>query len=501
MANNEAALDLKKSAFEAEFEMKRKLVEEEIEAKRRAWELREIDMKQKEDIVLEKEHDLEINSRALAEKEKDLDERLQSIEEKQKRLIADEEKLELKIFLLQQEKEEIKILKVDLQKSLDSLEEKKNQILYAEEKVEARTNETNELIVLETKLKEEIDMTRAEKLELEAEADQLKAEKLNFETKYNLIDEKIEELRKEKESVAEERLAIYKFLKDERDILNSEKNAIREQYQHDLESLSRDREAFMSEIERERSEWFNKVQKERADLLRDVEMQKNELENRIDKRREEIESYLKEREEAFDEEKKTELLHIASLKETVEKEMEFVNLEMKRLEVERNEINLDRQKRDKEWAELNESIEELKMQRLKLENQRELLHADRREILAQIEELKKLEDLKYIPDRITPQKVLQSDLQSNSVKRLLQQKTSIDSGERDGALNVNGQNLTGRKGSATPASPLSAPFSWLKRCADTLLEQTHSSKKRKQEKDVTIQLDSFSTRYYALQVV
>ncbi|MCD7471057.1 hypothetical protein HAX54_011337 [Datura stramonium] len=67
------------------------------------------------------------------------------------------------------------------------------------------------------------------------------------------------------------------------------------------------------------------------------------------------------------------------------------------------------ERRDKEWAELNNAIEELKVQRLKLEKQRELLHADREEIVAQIEQLKKLEDVKIIPDRIVTTNKLHSE--------------------------------------------------------------------------------------------
>ncbi|KAL3525562.1 hypothetical protein ACH5RR_013934 [Cinchona calisaya] len=467
MDDHETALNLKKCNFEAELEMKCKLVEEEIEAKRRTWELKEIDMKQKEELLKDKEHDIEIQAKAIVEKEKDLEERFHSLEEKERSLVAAEGEVELTKSLLEQEKEEINCMKLELQKSLDSLEEKKKQISCAEEKMEVMTSETNDLLVLEKRLKEEIDMITAHKLELEAEADLLKAEKAKFEIEWELMDEKRGELRKEEERVAEERLAIYKFLKDERDNLKSEKGAMQDKYKHDLESLSRDREAFMSEIARERSEWFNKIQKERAEILRDIEMQKNDLVNRVEKRREEIESYLKERMEAFDEEKKKEHQDIASLRESALKEMEFVKLEMKRLDAEKNEINLDREKRDEEWAALNHSIEELKLQREKLEKQRELLQADRKEILAQIEELKKLEDLKHIPDRITPRKVLVKDRidSSNGIAR--------DSGRSDAG-----------------SSPLSAPLSWLKRCADTLLEQTPSSKKRRQAKDFAV--ESFS---------
>ncbi|KAI3516777.1 hypothetical protein L1887_15800 [Cichorium endivia] len=101
-----------------------------------------------------------------------------------------------------------------------------------------------------------------------------------------------------------------------------------------------------------------------------------------------------EEEKAFEEETKKEINYISSLKETVEKEAEQFNLEMKRLENERKQIILDHERRDKEWAELNDSIQQLKDQRVKLEKQRELLHGDREEILEKIEELKKLEDVK-----------------------------------------------------------------------------------------------------------
>ena len=51
--------------------MHRKLVQNEIETKRRAWELKEVDLKQREDQILEREHDLDVWSRSLSDKEKE----------------------------------------------------------------------------------------------------------------------------------------------------------------------------------------------------------------------------------------------------------------------------------------------------------------------------------------------------------------------------------------------------------------------------------------------
>ena len=53
VVNHENVLRTRNSEFEAELEMKRQLVEDEIEAKRWAWELREVDLKQREDVVEE----------------------------------------------------------------------------------------------------------------------------------------------------------------------------------------------------------------------------------------------------------------------------------------------------------------------------------------------------------------------------------------------------------------------------------------------------------------
>ncbi|KAM7520361.1 hypothetical protein LguiB_019323 [Lonicera macranthoides] len=487
MANHEAALKASKLEFEAELDLKCKSVDEEIENKRRAWELREVDLSQREDLISDKEHDLEIQSRAVVDKEKDLMERLDSLEEKEKSLLAAEREVELMKTLLQKEKEEISSMKLDLENSLNLLEDKKRQIDHAEEKVEAMKSETSELLVLEVKLKEEIDSIRAQKHELEVEADELKTEKARFEVEWEVIDEKREELRKEAERLGEERAAISTFLKDERDSLKLEKDMIRDQYKRDVESLSRDREAFMSQMEYERSEWFSKIQKERADFLLDIEMQRRELENCIEKRREEIESYHREREKAFEEDKKKELQYITSLREMVAKETEQVNLEMTRLDTERREINLDRERRDKEWAEINDSIEELKVQRLKLEKQRELLHADREEILSQIDHLKQLEDLKAVPDRITAIDIQEGDIQSQkqrvSAKRFPKKQIEFDSSSKKLQDGVGLDSSTKRRPDIT-SPPLTAPLSWLKRCADSLLEQSQSKKRKQQNEGI-----------------
>ncbi|XP_058005444.1 protein CROWDED NUCLEI 4-like [Hevea brasiliensis] len=478
IANHEIVLKTRKSELEAELEMNCKLVEDEIEAKRRAWELRELDLKRREDMLSDREHDLEVQSRTLADEEKDVAEKMNILDERERSLIAAEKDSELRRALLQQEKEEINKIKLELQESLNSLEDKKKQIDCAKEKLETMACETNELSVLEMKLKEEVDMVRAQKLELMAEEDRLKVEKAKFETEWELIDEKREELRMEDEHIVEERQAVCRLLKDERDSLILEKETIREQHERDVESLNHEREEFMNKMEYEHSVWFNKIPKEHTDFLLGIEMQKIELESIIEKRREEIESYLRDQVKAFEIEKKIELQHIVSLKEKAAKELEQVGFEMKKLDSERTEINLDRERRDREWAVLNKSIEELKDQTQKLEKQRELLHTEREGVCAQIEHLKRLEDLKLMLDNMEVAKIQQSNMESSLQKisaiRYLRSHSSVKdtdlvSHEREDTTN-NGKRLDSPSMQKSVVD--SARFSWIKRCTELIFKSS-----------------------------
>ncbi|XP_043710034.1 protein CROWDED NUCLEI 4-like isoform X2 [Telopea speciosissima] len=478
---NEIALKKRKSDFEVELEVKRKKMEDEIETKRRGYELRVGDLNQKEDLIQEKEHDLEVQLRVLMEKEQDVTERSILLEEKEKGLIEAEKDTELEKIRLEKEREEINKMRLDLQKSIDSLENSRKQVEQEHEKLEAKNYEREELLVLEMKLKEEIDSIRAQKLQLMSEADELKAEKAKFETEWELIEEKREEIRKEAEQVAEERKVISKLLKEKRGSLKLEKDAFQDQLKNDVESLSRERDAFIKEMEREHLEWFSKTQQERADFLLDIEMRKKELESCIDKRREEIENYLREEKEAFDQEKAGELRHISSLKETVTKEWEDVALEMKRLDHERKEINLDRERREKEWAEINHAIEELQTQRGKLKKQRELLHADREVIHIQIQRLKKLEDLKIEPENVvseTQQGEPKYSRRRFPAKKCLNPPGTLQVAEQKSHLSkeaicdTSELELLSKHGAQNDSPPSSSPLSWLKRCAELIFRQT-----------------------------
>lgn len=247
---------------------------------------------------------------------------------------------------------------------------------------------------------------------------------------------------------------------------------MREQHNRDVESLNREREEFMKKMVHEHSEWFSKIQHERADLLLGLETQKKEMEDCIQQKRDELEYSIRDREEAFEHEKKIELQRISTLKESVQKDLEYVAAEMKRLKQERLEIKLDRERREREWVEINRSIEELKVQRQKLKEQRELLQTDREEILRNIEELKKLGDLKIALDNMTVAQMRHSLLESSwekiSKTRLNSQVTvQKDDCQMDPNILANGYGTPVPRANGAPLSGNSR-FSWIRRCSELI---------------------------------
>ena len=135
------------------------------------------------------------------------------------------------------------------------------------------------------------------------------------------------------------------------------------------------------------------------DLFLGIKMHKKQMEYCIESKREEFEDSWKGRK------KKLEKECIQSLKESTKKELEHVQVELKRLDTERLNIKLNCKWREKEWAELRDSVEELKIQRKKLERQNHMLRFRREDIRHENEELKNLENLKVALDDISTEVV------------------------------------------------------------------------------------------------
>ena len=87
------------------------------------------------------------------------------------------------------ERKKINSAKQELQRFKISLEEERCPI-KEQQKLELTKNERDELLDLQTKLKEEIDDLRAQKQELLKEVDELNVEKENFERDWQIRNEK-----------------------------------------------------------------------------------------------------------------------------------------------------------------------------------------------------------------------------------------------------------------------------------------------------------------------
>ncbi|XP_020092264.1 protein CROWDED NUCLEI 4-like [Ananas comosus] len=389
----EAVLGRRKEEFETEMEKRRKLVEDEMEAKRIFLDHGEADLNERANSIQEKEQAIELQLFELAEKQEDIAMRSKQLEEEKENLEKSIKASELELKNIQREREDIAKLKMELEKAKTSLEEEKIVLTRAQENLEITREERNEVLDLEKNLKEEIDSLRAQKMELLADADRLQAEKERFEIEWDLIDEKKEELKKEVEMIAEERKAVAQYLKNEKDSIKQEKDNLRSQYMSSVESLSREREEFMSHMQREHSNWLSKIQQEREDFTRDINIQRKDLQNSFYQRRAELETWLRENDEAFTRKLAEELKFINSQKKTIEMQLEHVASELQKLDNERKEIALEREQRERELLEIKSSVEVLNAQREKLQKQRELLHADREAISQQIEQLKELQSL------------------------------------------------------------------------------------------------------------
>ncbi|KAG0467835.1 hypothetical protein HPP92_017163 [Vanilla planifolia] len=464
--------------FDAEMEQRRKSFEDEIEMTRKAYDLREAELKQREKLAMEVESSFQSERQAISEKQQDVLEKLKLLEVKEKSLQHMEKTVESKMRDIEVEEEEIKKKMEEFLQVKIAFENDKKELMLAEEKLVLTVNERNEILVLEQKLKEEIDSFRAQKLEIEFEGDKLRSEKEKFEIEWELIDEKREELRKEADRNAEERKSVVTYLRNELDSLNVEKEMLRNQFKQNAESLSSERDDFMRKMEVERSNLFLNLQKEREDFLNDIKIQREELESSICRQREDVENYLKEKKEAFDQEKNIELQCISSQKEEIAKELELTKSEHKMLINERAEIARDREQRQMEWSEIKQFIDELNVQRQKLQKQRELLRADREEIDKQAQNLINLEHLhiemesRTLYDLNADYPILNNGLCSR--REGLHIKEAAQNGEDPSPQKVSVLTGSNPKLSSDNAfvytSPSSAPMTWLRKCAEVIFK-------------------------------
>ncbi|TVU34992.1 hypothetical protein EJB05_16854 [Eragrostis curvula] len=466
----EITLARRKDEFDREMENKLESFEAGIEARKTLLDQREAALVEQECAVAQREQNVNFQLAELANKEELLLKRSDELAEEEGKLSSQRETL---LSELQKEREEIQKLRLDLEKEKSFFEEEKREAIQAQEDLAITQNEREDLLTLQMKLKEEIESLRAQKVELMVDAERLHAEKERFEIEWELIDEKKEELQKEADRIAEERSVITEHLKTELDIIKQEKENLRIQFKKNSESLAREHEEFMSKMQQEHASWLSRIQQEREDLKRDIDIQRTELLNSAKARQMEIESYLKEKEEEFEQKKSKELEYMNSEKATISSKLEHVRLELQKLEDERKEATLERERREQELSEIKKTIDALNEQREKLQEQRKLLHSDRAAITHQIQQLNELEELKIESEN--KQLSLRACEKSNH-SRIDKEKENGFVLPTDEDPNASPKKCSSPKllfGKKLEVSPsVSTPMTWVRKCAQVIFKRS-----------------------------
>uniref|UniRef100_K3XE58 Protein CROWDED NUCLEI 4-like n=1 Tax=Setaria italica TaxID=4555 RepID=K3XE58_SETIT len=466
----EIDLGRRRNEFDTEMEIKLTSFKEEIEARKTLLDQRESALSEQEDAVAQREQNINLRLAELSNKEESLVKRSDELKEEERKLSSHRDTVHSE---LQKEREEIQNMKLDLEKEKSFFEEEKREAIQAQEKLLITQSEREDLLILQMKLKEEIDSLRAQKVELMVDAERLLAEKERFEIEWELIDEKKDELQKEAARIAEERRVIDEHLKNELDVIKQEKENLRIQFKSSAESLACEHKEFMNKMQQEHASWLSRIQQEREDLKRDIDIQRTELMNSAKARQMEIESYLREKEEEFEQKKSKELEYINSEKETISSKLEHVRIELQKLEDERKEALLERARREQELSEIKSTIDALNEQREKLQEQRKLLHSDREAITQQIQQLNELEELK-----------IESENNQLSLRQCGRSKHGDVETQKENGVHLSpdeDQNASPKKcsspkvilGKKLEVSPsVSTPISWVRKCAQVIFKRS-----------------------------
>ncbi|CAL4961206.1 unnamed protein product [Urochloa decumbens] len=468
----EQEIDLarRRKEFDTEMEIKLSSFEEELIGKKALLDQRENALSQQEDVVAQREQNLDLRLAELSNKEESLVKRSYELKEEERKLSSHREAVHIEI---QKEREEIHSMKLDLEKEKSFFEEEKRQAIQAQEKLLITQNEREDLLIYQTKLIEEIDSLRAQKVELMVDAERLLAEKERFEIEWELIDEKKDELQKEAARIAEERRVVDERLKNELDGIKQERENLRIQFKNSAESLACERKEFMDKMHQEHASWLSRIQQEREDLKRDMDIQRTELLNSAKARQMEVESYLREKEEEFEKKKSKDLEYINSEKEVMNSKLEHARIELQKLEDESKEAILERERREQELSEMKSTIDALNEQREKLQEQRKLLHSDRVAITQQIQQLNELEELK-----------IESENKQLSLRQCGRSKHGGVENVKENGVHLSpdeDQDATPNKcsspklilGKKLEVSPsVSSPISWVRKCAQVIFKRS-----------------------------
>ncbi|KAH7851973.1 hypothetical protein Vadar_019016 [Vaccinium darrowii] len=382
---HKSVLDLKKQEFEMEMEQKRTAFDEELKNKAVDVDKKEAEVNHLEEKVAKREQAYEKRLDKFKEKEKDFESRSKALKEREKTIKIDEKKLENERKEILTDRENMLNLKAELEKIRAEIEEQQLKLKEERERLQVTEEERSEYLHLQSELKLEIDKCRQQRELLLKEGEELKQEREKFEKEWEELDEKRAGINKELEEVIEQKEKIEKMRRLEEEKFENEKRTTQDYVQRELEALKLAKDSFAASMEHEKAVMDEKIQSEKTQMLNDFELRKTELETEMRKRQEELENSLGEREKAFVEERERELNNITYLREVARREMEEMKVERLRIEKEKEETSANQKHLEGQQLEMRKDIDDLVGLSRKLKQQREQFFHERERFIEFVE--------------------------------------------------------------------------------------------------------------------
>lgn len=387
-----AILDVKTQELELELEEKRKSVDKELSDKGEAWRKKETEINHREEKLGKKEQAVHEKSERLKEKNKEFEGNLKALKEREKIIKSEERKLKVEKQQIIADKESLQTLLAEVEKIKAENIQLELRIREESESLKVTDKERSEHVRLQLELRQEIEKYRVlNELQL-VEAKELKEEKENFDKEWEDLDEKRSKINKDLRELVEEKEKLEKLRHLEEDRLKEEKRAVHEFRQRELEDLRLEKDSFAAKRMDEQLTLSEKARLDHSQLVQDFELRRRNLEMEIQNQQEKMEKLFQERERAFEDERERKLHNIEHLKEVARKESEELKLERLRIEKQREELTSNKDQFKQNQLDMQNDIDELGVLSKKVKYQREELLKDRAQFLAFVEKVKSCRD-------------------------------------------------------------------------------------------------------------